>query len=197
MKWGIPRICLQCCAFTTLRGFCLHLATFKFGSITRAKQPILSTKLCTKVYQDPKIYQVLRNVTNSITNWAVHAMHVWQRSNPFDRDTPNYQQHGDGTIINAGKIATHANCTLTGNTKPNWLCTLFTTMMNPPVFPGPCSCSDCPKSCSGPPPTPPAPRTPWTISNVDGYYVVMSIAFGAFLIAFGKWCSYDQSEWLG
>ncbi|XP_076812151.1 NPC intracellular cholesterol transporter 1-like [Clavelina lepadiformis] len=49
---------------------------------------------------------------------------------------------------------------------------------------GACSCSDCPASCSGPPPIPPLPPKPWLIFGVNGLYIVMSFVFGAFTLLF-------------
>lgn len=50
---------------------------------------------------------------------------------------------------------------------------------------GSCSCSDCPASCSGPPPTAPPPPQPWVIS-INGFYLVMIFVFITFLIIFGE-----------
>ncbi|KAJ7338746.1 hypothetical protein JRQ81_012648 [Phrynocephalus forsythii] len=57
---------------------------------------------------------------------------------------------------------------------------------------GPCSCQDCSIVC-GPKPQPPPPPTPWLLLGLDAMYVIMWIAYTAFLlvffgVVFGVWC---------
>ncbi|XP_020641351.3 NPC intracellular cholesterol transporter 1 [Pogona vitticeps] len=57
---------------------------------------------------------------------------------------------------------------------------------------GPCSCQDCSVVC-GPKPQPPSPPAPWLLLGLDAMYVIMWIAYTAFLliffgVVFGVWC---------
>ncbi|XP_033613302.1 NPC intracellular cholesterol transporter 1 [Fukomys damarensis] len=57
---------------------------------------------------------------------------------------------------------------------------------------GPCSCQDCSLVC-GPKPQPPPPPTPWRLLGWDAMYVIMWVAYMAFLFvffgaSFAVWC---------